>query len=458
LKNEDMMASRATARATGSFAAYTVSELTSLIRASLESAFGTIWVEGEISNFRLAPSGHTYLTLKDEVSGIRAVVFRGVGKRLGFCLENGLRVVCRGRLTVYEPRGDYQIIIDALEPKGIGARQLALEQLKARLADEGLFDTARKRALPSFPQQIGVVTSIAGAVVWDIIKVVHRRFPLADILIFPVTVQGQLAGRDIARMIRELNTQRTSDVLIVARGGGSAEDLRAFNEEQVARAIYQSRVPVISAVGHEIDYTVADLVADYRASTPSAAAEAATPALTELVNRLQSNHTRLAHSFSRLLQQWWAKVEALNVAGLDPQAVLQRYLQRVDELETRIGVCVMRNIDRVKEHVLGLCQGLGYCGPTKHTVRLVERVSHLTLRQDKQIVSFLETKSRAVESAGARLHALSPLAVLERGYAIARHWPSLKLLRAATDARVHDRVQLQLFNGCLLCKVQEVQQ
>ena len=393
--------------------AYTVSELTKAIRTSLESAFGTIWVEGEISSFRLAPSGHMYLTLKDATSGIRAVVFRGVGQRLGFQLDDGLRVVCRGRLTVYEPRGDYQIIIDALEPKGIGARQLALDQLKARLAHEGLFEPARKRALPSFPQQIGVVTSLGGAVVWDILKVVHRRFPLADILICPVAVQGQTAGKDIARAIRALNQRGSSDVLIVARGGGAAEDLWAFNEEQVARAIYQSRIPVISAVGHEVDYTVADLVADYRAPTPSAAAEAATPDRTELMNRLRADHMRLAQSFSRALQQWRDRVEALNVAGLDPRAVLQRYLQRVDELETRMSVCVARNIDRVRD---------------------------------------------AVESAGARLHALSPLAVLGRGYAIVRHWPSLKMLREVTGVRVHDRLQLQLSNGRLLCEVQEVQQ
>ncbi|HHZ83645.1 MAG TPA: exodeoxyribonuclease VII large subunit [Nitrospirales bacterium] len=394
-------------------AAYTVSELTGLIRASLESAFGTMWVEGEISSFRLAPSGHMYLTLKDATSGIRAVVFRGVAQRLRFRLEDGLRVVCRGRLTVYEPRGDYQIIVDALEPKGIGARQLALDQLKARLAEEGLFDPARKRALPSFPQQIGVVTSLGGAVVWDVLKIVHRRFPLADILIYPVAVQGQSAGKDIARAIRVLNTRGSSDVLIVARGGGAAEDLWAFNEERVARAIYQSRIPVISAVGHEVDYTVADLVADYRAPTPSAAAEAATPNRTELVNRLRAYHTGLAQSFSRAFQQWRDQVETLNVMRLDPRAVLQRYLQRVDELEMRMSVCVARNIDRMRD---------------------------------------------AVESAGARLHALSPLAVLERGYAIVRHWPSLNVLRTVTDIRMHDRVQLQLSNGRLLCEVQEVQQ
>jgi exodeoxyribonuclease VII large subunit len=250
-------------------------------------------------------------------------------------------------------------------------------------------------------------------VVWDILKIVHRRFPLADILIYPVAVQGQSAGKDIARAIRVLNTRGSSDVLIVARGGGAAEDLWAFNEERVARAIYQSRIPVISAVGHEVDYTVADLVADYRAPTPSAAAEAATPNRTELVNRLRAYHTGLAQSFSRAFQQWRDQVETLNVMRLDPRAVLQRYLQRVDELEMRMSVCVARNIDRMRD---------------------------------------------AVESAGARLHALSPLAVLERGYAIVRHWPSLNVLRTVTDIRMHDRVQLQLSNGRLLCEVQEVQQ
>ncbi len=451
------MVKRAQPQTAESFTAYTVSELTRLIRASLESAFGVIWVEGEISNFHSAPSGHVYFTLKDAMSGMRAVLFRGVASHLGFRLEDGLRVMCRGRLTVYEPRGDYQIVVDALEPQGIGARQLALEQLKARLTDAGLFDIARKRTLPSFPRQIGVVTSIAGAVLWDIINVVHRRFPLVKILICPVAVQGHSAGKDIALAIRDLNTQGESDVLIVARGGGTAEDLWAFNEERVARAIYQSRIPVISAVGHEVDCTVADFVADYRASTPSAAAEAATPDYTELVTRLRSTHARVAHSLSRTLQQWRAQIETLDVAAWDPQVGLQRYLQRVKEIEMRVGGSVMRNIGRVKEHLLGLCQSLRYYGPTKDTARLATLVSHLMLRQEKQITSFLHVKCSEVENAGVRLHALSPLAVLERGYTIARHWPSRKVLREASDVQIHSSVQLQLAKGSLLCEVKEIQ-
>jgi exodeoxyribonuclease VII large subunit len=246
--------------------------LTGLLRTSIEEQFSDVWLEGELSNLRAPGSGHVYCTLKDKTSQIRAVLFRPIAVRLRFALQEGLQVIVRGRLTVYEPRGEYQIVLDTVEPKGIGALQLAFEQLKARLAAEGLFDQDRKKPIPAFPRTVGVVTSLTGAAIRDILAVLRRRWPTLHILIAPVQVQGESAGRQIAEALTALNDLGTVDVIIVGRGGGSLEDLWSFNEEIVVRAIAASRVPVVSAVGHEIDVTLADFVADLRAPTPSAAA------------------------------------------------------------------------------------------------------------------------------------------------------------------------------------------
>lgn len=250
-------------------ALYSVSALTALLRLHIESAFTDIWVEGEVSNLRIPTSGHAYFTLKDAGSQIRAVLFRSAGRALRFAVQDGMHLVCRGRVSVYEPRGDYQVVIAYAEPKGVGALQLAFEQLKARLADEGLFDQARKRPLPFLPRRIGVVTSPTGAAIRDIVQVARTRFPGIEIVLNPVAVQGENAAGEIARAIAEFNEVGGElagfDVLIVGRGGGSLEDLWPFNEEIVARAIAASRIPVVSAVGHESDYTIADFVADARA-------------------------------------------------------------------------------------------------------------------------------------------------------------------------------------------------
>ncbi len=270
-----------------------VSDVTRRIRESLEDQFAEVWVEGEISNLRAPSSGHLYFTLKDAHSQLRGVLFRSGATRLRFALQEGLCVIARGRISVYEPRGEYQLIVDTLEPKGVGAWQLAFEQLKERLAGEGLFDEARKRPLPEFPRTIGVVTSLTGAAIRDIVAVLRRRCPVVNILVVPVPVQGEGAGDRIAAAIRALNEVPQVEVLIVGRGGGASEDLWAFNEEAVVRAIAGSRVPVVSAVGHEIDVTLADFAADYRAPTPSAAAEAVVPVLNEILARLGELEGRL---------------------------------------------------------------------------------------------------------------------------------------------------------------------
>src|ERR671925_61165 len=271
----------------------TVSEVSERIKVVLEDTFFDIWVEGEISNLRTPSSGHTYLTLKDEHSQLRAVLFKMQRRYLRFDPKDGMLVIARGRISLYEPRGEYQLVIDYLEPKGLGALQMAFEQLKARLAQAGLFDPARKRPLPILPRCIGIVTSPTGAVIRDMLQILRRRFANLHVCIYPVRVQGDGAAEEIARAIEALNGNPGIEVIIVARGGGSLEDLWAFNEESVARAIYQSRMPVISAVGHEIDFTIADFVADVRAPTPSAAAELVVAAKDEFCGRIDRLTGRL---------------------------------------------------------------------------------------------------------------------------------------------------------------------
>ncbi|MBF8298615.1 MAG: xseA, partial [candidate division NC10 bacterium] len=273
---------------------YTVSDLTTEVRALLEDSFSGIWVEGELSNFRHPSSGHMYFTLKDQESQIRVVMFRVANRQLKFQPRDGLAMLVYGALSVYEPRGEYQIVVEYMEPKGLGALQLAFEQLKERLQAEWLFDDSRKRPIPMLPGRIGVITSPTGAAIRDILQVLRRRFAGVDVLIHPVTVQGDQAAPEIVDAIRELNRRGGLDVLIVARGGGSIEDLWAFNEEVVARAIADSKIPVISAVGHEVDYTIADFVADLRAPTPSAAAELVVSKKDELAQRLDDLQARMA--------------------------------------------------------------------------------------------------------------------------------------------------------------------
>ncbi|MFQ5691843.1 MAG: exodeoxyribonuclease VII large subunit, partial [Nitrospinota bacterium] len=325
---------------------YTVSTLTREIREHLESGYPDVWVEGEISNLRRPASGHLYFTLKDEGAQLRTVLFRMVGRRLRFEPEDGLKVLARGRITVYEPRGEYQLSVDHLEPMGLGPLELAFQQIRDRLEKEGLFDPERKRPLPFLPERVGVVTSISGAAVRDILRVLHERFPGAGVLIAPVRVQGEGAAREIAGAIAALNRQDDVDVIIAGRGGGSIEDLWAFNEEVVARAIAASEIPVISAVGHEIDFTIADFVADVRAPTPSAATELAVPKARELSSRVRELDGRMASSVA-------AQVRALrrDLAALlgrrpfrRPLAGIHDRQQAVDLLSDRLVRAVRREL------------------------------------------------------------------------------------------------------------------
>ena len=434
-------------------ALYTVSALTALLRLHIESAFSDIWVEGEVSNLRIPTSGHAYFTLKDANSQIRAVLFRSAGRALRFALQDGMHLVCRGRISVYEPRGDYQVIVEHAEPKGVGALQLAFEQLKQRLAAEGLFDQARKRPLPFLPSRIGVVTSPTGAAIRDIVQVARKRFPAIEIVLNPVAVQGDSAAGEIARAIAELNEFGGFDVLIVGRGGGSLEDLWPFNEEIVARAIAASRIPVVSAVGHEIDYTIADFVADVRAPTPSAAAELVVRDRQNLLGQAKSLQERTLQAIRADLRDRRARVEAERRGLLDPTALVARAIQRCDDLEMRLRLAQVNRLGGVRAVVEALRQDALLRSPIQRIQRGLTMLPHRRTRLHQRMRVALELCRRSLQEAVGAIHALSPLAILARGYSITRRWPDLTILRAASDAAPGEAVHVRLASGELLCEV-----
>ena len=328
---------------------YTVSELTKKIRETLEVNFDLIWVTGEISNLRTPSSGHYYFTLKDKESQIKAVLFRPQLRFLKFLPQDGMDIICYGRLTVYEKRGEYQIIIEYLEPKGIGALSFAFEQLKEKLSKEGLFDQAHKKPIPFLPKRIGIITSPTGAAIRDMIQIIGRRFSNLEIYIYPVRVQGEEAPSEIVKAIYEMNQWGKVDVIILGRGGGSLEDLWAFNTEEVARAIFDSKIPIISAVGHEIDFTIADFVADLRAPTPSAAAELVVPDRTEITNVISSLSVRLNTRMKQILEMEKQHYFMLIKRLPDLRFRLSDLQSRIDDLKSRLAPNLLQLIRLRKE-------------------------------------------------------------------------------------------------------------
>ncbi len=434
---------------------FTVSELTGLLRASIEEQFPDIWLEGELSNLRAPGSGHVYCTLKDRTSQIRAVLFRSSALRLRFALQEGLQVIVRGRLTVYEPRGEYQIVLDTVEPKGIGALQLAVEQLKERLAAEGLFDQGRKKLIPVFPWTVGVVTSLTGAAIRDILAVLRRRWPTIQVLIAPVQV-GETAGRQIAEALADLNDWGSVDVIIVGRGGGSLEDLWSFNEEIVVRAIAASHVPVVSAVGHETDVTLADFVADLRVPTPSAAAEAVVPVLAEIMERLRELTVRMGQV---MLRHCAFERQRLNggVRGLtDVRIRLQDAAQRTDDLVDQLREMVQQLLTSGRERVQEAQRDLSGLNPIVTIKHGLTTVPQFSKRLEGQMGAILTQHRHRIHMTLAQLNTLSPLAILARGYSILHTVPAGQILRQASDVEVGQELEAQLASGRLSCKVMRV--
>jgi len=392
---------------------YTVSELTRYIRQIIEGSFPNLWVEGEISNFILHSSGHMYFSLKDAGSIIQCAMFKRANERLKFKLKDGQKVICLGKISVYEPRGSYQLIVEEMEPKGIGALQLQFQQLKEKLLKEGLFDQARKVAIPHLPTKIGIVTSPTGAAIRDILNIARRRYSNVEIIIYPVRVQGEDARDEIAAAIRDFNKLKNIDVMIVGRGGGSLEDLWAFNEEVVARAIYDSEIPVISAVGHEIDYTIADFVADLRAPTPSAAAELVIPKKEDLVSSIQTSTTRLKNALVNIFD-----IMSHKLARLRDSYALKQPLKRIEQYEQMID-------DLGKDMAI--------------------RIEHL-VRMRGEGLNLLTQK----------LEVLSPLSILNRGYSISARLADGKIIKTIGDIKTGDRVETKLGKGKFISKVEEI--
>jgi exodeoxyribonuclease VII large subunit len=433
----------------------TVSELTAGIKDLLESTFDEVWVEGEVSNLRRPPSGHLYFTLKDENSQIRGVIFKQQSRMLRFELEDGQYVICWGRVGIYELRGEYQLILDYVEPKGIGSLQLAFEQLKQRLAAEGLFNDERKRPLPVLPKRIGIVTSPTGAVIRDMLHVLRRRFENIEVLLYPVKVQGEGAAEEIAEGITYLGAQGGIDVIIAGRGGGSLEDLWAFNAEVVARAIFVSPIPVISAVGHETDFTIADFVADVRAPTPSAAAELVVQQKRDLVRTIEVLRQRMAKGMDRLLVLSREQVRGIQGKVRDPRRRIEELRLRLDEQWGRLAQAALRTWRENRERAERVSRLLLIQDPCHEIRSFREGLAQLNRGLKGYMAAILASKRQGWEKAVARLGALSPLAILGRGYSITRRLPDNRIVRGADEVEINRQVAIRLHRGELICRVEE---
>ena len=476
----------------GQVRALNVTQLVRLVRETLEANLDQCWVVGEVSNARLAPSGHLYFTLKDPNSAISVVMFRSAAVRLRFKIADGMQVVMRGRVDLYETRGALQFYAEEMEPRGLGALQLAFEQLKERLGREGLFDQSRKRALPFLPAVVGIVTALGGAGLRDIVSILLARYPNMQIIIRPARVQGTGAAAEITQAIDDLNAHARAEVLIVGRGGGSLEDLWAFNEEMVARAIHRSRIPVISAVGHEIDYTIADFVADVRAPTPTAAAQLVVPDKAALRRRLSDTAATLNGAAVSALSNHRRRVDQLNARLREPRAALRQARQRADEAAAALGAALASHLGDRRRHVGALSAHLVPPGALVRALRLgAERVAlHLAQAMGARVErmrmhvdaagarlseaaprAMAERRRAAVAAAAvrlgaameraqgrrgaalaalaARLDAVSPLKVLERGYAVATNLRDGRVVIDAAAVEVGDELDLRLRRGRL---------
>ncbi|HYG11721.1 MAG TPA: exodeoxyribonuclease VII large subunit [Pyrinomonadaceae bacterium] len=446
-----------------------VSELTSQVRGALENRFTAVWVEGEISNFKAAASGHWYFTIKDEGAQLHAKCFRGVNGRIRFRPSDGLQVRARGRITVYEPRGEYELLVEGLDPIGAGALRVAFEQMRDRLAAEGLFAEELKRPLPLLPRRVGVVTSPTGAAIRDIIHVITRRTRTVNVLVAPVRVQGVGAGAEIARAIKSLNEYHLRarregrvgdliDAIIVGRGGGSSEDLWAFNEEEVARAIRASLIPVISAVGHETDFTIADFAADVRAATPSAAAElvaAREDEMTAVVLTLGRDLVRAVEY--RLLIERERVREAVSSEGFDDVRERLRAARReTDELTRQLETAMARSREQARRNFERVARELS---PARAATRASEGRVRLAVTRaalDANFGARLDTARAQLEVAVASLDALSPLGVLGRGYALVQDARG-RVVRSTAGVRAGEQLRVRLGEGALKCRVEGVE-
>jgi exodeoxyribonuclease VII large subunit len=436
----------------------TVTKLTRQISLLLEGKFRSLTVEAEMSNVKKAASGHWYFSLKDDQSQIRGVMFRNAASGLRFEPENGLEVVVQGNLTVYQLRGEYQLMVFSMEPKGLGALQLAFEQLKAKLEAEGLFAPEHKLAIPFLPRKIGIVTSSTGAVIHDMLTVLKRRFPGIPVLFFPAAVQGETAAPSLVEGILHLNTLRESeqlDVLIVGRGGGSMEDLWAFNDEKLAREIFASEIPVISAVGHETDFTIADFVSDLRAPTPSAALELAVPNKQDLKYNVSQKQERLQRTLLQLLERLRENYEALLRRLASPSAALRQYAQRVDDLDSLLHERTKHQLENLRNRTSGISDKLFLLSPERELSAHLHNLKILQERLIRLVDIFHKKQCDSVRQQIDLLDSLSPLSVMHRGYSVALDEKG-KSLRSVKEVHSGEELQVRLEDGTLQTKVVSV--
>jgi exodeoxyribonuclease VII large subunit len=435
---------------------YTVSELTRHIKALLEGNFPFVWVAGEISNFRIPASGHFYLTLKDESAQINAVMFKGNQQHLKFLPEDGMRIIGLGRISLYEPRGVYQIVLEYIEPSGIGALQAAFEQLKKRLEAEGLFDASHKKPIPYLPRAIALITSTTGAVVHDMLNIIFRRFPTMTVQIIATKVQGDGAETEIAQALRIMNERGNADVAILARGGGSLEDLHAFNSETVARAIFSSRIPIVSAIGHETDFTIADFVSDLRAPTPSAAAEMVVPEKSELDRRIREFSSSLQKRLMSCHRTISAHYMGIFKRLVHPQKKIQDHRLRIDDLAARNARAFHQLVRHKVLDFQGKSDRLLHLNPIRNVPVYKQILDKNNYKLFNSMMKLVEQKKSAYRRLSLALDALSPLAILSRGYSIVRRLPEGMIVRDAGGVAPGQLLEIRLYKGSLLCRVEEI--
>jgi exodeoxyribonuclease VII large subunit len=435
---------------------WSVSRLNRELSAVLQGSFPLLWVQGEVSNLARPASGHLYFSLKDQAAQMRCVMFRNKRLLSAVSPANGQQLLVRARLGFYEPRGDCQLIVEHAEPAGEGALRMALEALKQRLAAEGLFDEAGKRPLPVFPRQIGLITSASGAALHDLLTVLGRRWPLTPLLLYPAQVQGEGAAETLIAALECANTRTDCDILILARGGGSFEDLMAFNDEGLVRAIRASTIPILSGIGHEIDISLADLAADRRAATPSAAAECATPAQQAVRERLLALQRRLTTSTQTRLQQRRRQFETTerHLRLLHPRNRLQQQAQRLDQLEQRLRRAALEQLQRRRQGLARISEHLARQTPAWSIERARSRTDQLTSRLLAAEQRLIERQRQRLQQASAALDARSPLATLARGYALVSD-SSGQILRSCQQVSAGDRIAIRLADGAIGARAEE---
>lgn len=435
--------------------ALTVSELNHQARHLLESSFMQVWVEGELSGFSRPSSGHWYFSLKDRKCQVRCAMFRGMNQRLRTIPKEGDKVRIRGKVTLYENRGDFQIIVEHVEPAGLGALQQAFEELKRKLQAEGLFDAGLKKPIPTLPAHIGVITSPTGAAIHDILTVLARRCPGIPVTLYPTTVQGQPATAEIVKAIQLAKTHDAVDVLIIGRGGGSLEDLWCFNEESVARAMAACPIPTVSAVGHETDVTIADFIADLRAPTPSAAAEKVSPDQREMLRQINDREFRLTNALKKVIQQMNTRLVHLSARLRDPRRELLEKAQRLDELEQRLGKVIEQRVERSQIRSTHLAQRLAMQSPGKQLAESREVLDRASLQLNTAMQRILTRQQDKLQHTASTLNVVSPLATLGRGYAIARDEQG-NIVRNAQDVSVGEQIFTHVAQGVVTGEVTSV--